>query len=64
MGMCASGDISQYKLDKLLGDTKGVKTYIDDILVLSKDSSEKNIGQLIIISGRMRAVGLKVNATK
>ena len=25
MGMCASGDIFQAKVDKLLGDTKGVK---------------------------------------
>ena len=37
MGMCASGDIFQAKVDKLLGDMEGVKTYIDDILVLSKD---------------------------
>ena len=37
MGMCASGEIFQSKVDKLLGDTDGVKTYIDDILVLSKE---------------------------
>ena len=36
-GMCASGDIFQAKLDKLISDIEGVKTYIDDILVLSKD---------------------------
>ena len=40
MGMCASGDIFQAKVDKLLGDIEGVKTYIDNILVLSKDSFE------------------------
>ena len=37
MGMCASGGIFQAKVDELLGDIKGVKTYIDDILVLGKD---------------------------
>ena len=37
MGMCASGYIFKAKLDKLLSDIKSVKTYIDDILVLSKD---------------------------
>ena len=37
MGMCASGDIFQSKVYKLLGDIKGVKTYIDDILFLVKD---------------------------
>ena len=37
MGMCASGDRFQAKVDKLLGNIKGVKMYIDSILVLSKD---------------------------
>ena len=37
MGMCASGDIFQAKVDELLGDIEGVKTYTDDILILSKD---------------------------
>ena len=43
MRMCASGDIFQAKVDKLIGDTEGVKTYIDDILVLGKDRSENYI---------------------
>ena len=29
LGMCASGDIHQSKVENLLGDIKGVKTYID-----------------------------------
>ena len=37
MGMCAWGDISQAKVDELIGDIKGVKTYIDDITFLRKD---------------------------
>ena len=64
MGMSASRDIFQAKVDKLIGDTKGVKTYIGDILVFSKDSFEKHIGQLKIIFWRLRAAGLKVNAPK
>ena len=36
MVMCDLGDILQAKLYKMLGDIDGVKTYIDDILVLSK----------------------------
>ena len=39
MGMCASGDIFQEKVDKI----ESVKTYIDDILVLIKESFSKNI---------------------
>ena len=37
MGVCALGGIFQAKVDKLLGDIKGIKIYIDDILVLRKD---------------------------
>ena len=57
MGMLASGDIFQAKVEKLLGDIEGVKTYIDDILVLSKDSFENHIDKLMIIFGRLRAAG-------
>ena len=64
MGICASGDIFQAKLDELLGDIDGVKTYIDDILVLGKDSFENHIEQLIIIFGRLRTSGLNFNAPK
>ena len=38
MGMCTSGDIFQAKLDELLGYIKGVKKYINNIPVLSKES--------------------------
>ena len=64
MGMCASEEIFQAKVDKLISDIKGVKTYIDDIIVLSKDSVENHIEQLIIIFGRLCAAGLKFNAPK
>ena len=37
MGMWALGDISQLRVYELLGYIEGVKTYIYNILVLSKD---------------------------
>ena len=43
MGMCALGDIFRAKVDKLLGDIEGVKTYIDDILAFIKESLYKHI---------------------
>ena len=64
MGMCASGDIFQDKVDKLLGDIEGVKTHINDILVLIKDFFRKHIEQLIMIFGRLRTAGLKFYAPK
>ena len=55
---------SKAKVNKLIGDIEGVKTYIDDILLLVKDSFENHIDHLIIIFGRLRAAGLKVNTPK
>ena len=37
MGMYTSGHIFLFKVDGILGDIEGVKTYIGDILVFSKD---------------------------
>ena len=49
MDMCTLVYIFQAKVDKLLGDIEGVKTCIDDILVLIKDCFINHIEQLIII---------------
>ena len=37
MGMCASGEILQAKVDKLNSDIKSIKTYINAILFLSEE---------------------------
>ena len=62
MGMCNSSDIFQAKVDKLLGDIEGFKTYFYNILVLIKNSFSNHIEQLSIIFVRLRAAGLKINA--
>ena len=43
MGMCTSGDIFQAKVDELLSDIEGVRTYIKNILLLTKDCFRKHI---------------------
>ena len=62
MGMCALVDIFEAKVDNLLGDIKGVKTYIDNILVLSKESFYNHTEQKRIVVGRLHTEGLKGNA--
>ena len=57
-------DIFQAKLYKLIGDIKGIKIYINDILLLSKKSLSNHVEQLRIIFGRLRASGLKVNSPR
>ena len=64
MGMGTSGDIFQAKLDDLIGDIEVIKLYIDDILVLNKESLSNHIEKLRITFGRLRAAGLKVDANK
>ena len=53
--------IFQDKVDKLLCDIKGVKTYIHDRLVLRKEIFYNHKEQLKIIFVRLRAARLKVN---
>ena len=64
MGMTALVNIFQAKVDKVISDIEGFKTYINDILVLSKDVFKNHMDQLRIIFGKLRASGLKVNAHK
>ena len=56
--------IFQAKVDELLVDIDGIKTYINDILVLSKNCFTKHIEQLRMLFGILCAAGLIVNATK
>ena len=64
MVLCASSDIFQYKLDELLGDIEGVKTYTADILVIGKMSLSQHIDQLRVIFDRLCTTGLKFDAPK
>jgi Reverse transcriptase (RNA-dependent DNA polymerase). len=64
MGMCCSGDVFQAKVDQLLGDIDGVKTYINDILVISKGSFDDHLKQLDTCFKRIQDAGLKVKAVK
>ena len=64
LGMCASVDIFQGKVDEILGDIKEAKTHINDILVLSKERLSKYTEQLRVIVARLRTSGLDVNAPK
>ena len=46
MGMVISGDVFQSKVYDLLGDIEGVRTYIDDILCISKGTFSEHLDQL------------------
>ena len=43
MGMLTSGDSLKFKVDYILVEMEGFKTYIDNILVLTNDSFTEHI---------------------
>ena len=53
MGMCASGEIFQAKVDDIIGDINGSKTYIDNLLVLVKGIFSQHIDKLIFLFNRL-----------
>ena len=62
--MYASGDIFQAKLDHLLGEIKVLKTYINNIMVLSNNTLNKHKEYLRVIFHLMSDYGLIVNTKK
>ena len=62
MGMYAPLDIFKSKFYEIIIDIEGIKAYIDDILILSKESVPKHIYQIRVIFSRLCIVGLRVNA--
>ena len=64
MGLCSYKYIFKAKPDKILGDIEGVKTYIKNIQVLSKDGYTKHIEELRDIFNRMWDDGLEISDKK
>jgi len=64
MGLCNSPDIFQEKMSELMFGLEFARAYIDDLLVVSKDSFESHLEHLEEVFTRLAGAGLKVNATK
>ena len=64
MGLCNSPDIFQEKMSNLMQGLDYVRTYIDDLLVLTKGTYEDHLAKLDKVLTRLKAVGLKVNCKK
>ena len=64
MGLCNSPDIFQEKMSSLMDGLEFVRTYIDDLLVISKGSWEDHLQKLDTVFARLKEAGLKVNAKK
>ena len=64
MGLCNSPDIFQERMSSLVGGLEFVRTYIDDLLILTKETYKDHLKSLEIVLERLSKAGLKVNATK
>jgi len=64
MGLCNSPDIFQEKMGELMADLEFVRAYIDDLIILTKDSWDNHLNQLRTVFSRLRDAGLKVHAKK
>lgn len=64
MGLCNSPDIFQEKMSELMEGLNFVRTYIDDLLVITNGSFEDHLSKLDSVLERVEAAGLKVNAGK
>ena len=64
MGLCNSPDIFQEKMSELMEGLEFVRTYIDDLLCLTKGSFEDHLEKLERVFSRLQRAGLKVNAKK
>ena len=64
MGLANSPDIFQEKMSTLFQDLTYVRTYIDDLLVITKGTYEDHLVKLGAVLNKLRRAGLKVNAKK
>ena len=64
MGVAGSPDIFQEKMTGLMATLEYVKAYIDDLLIISKDSFQDHLDKLEQVLIKLQNAGLKVNAAK
>jgi hypothetical protein len=64
MGVAGSPDIFQAKMSELMATLEFVRTYLDDLLCITKGNLEDHLLRLREVLIRLRDAGLKVNADK
>ena len=64
MGLCNSPDIFQEKMNELFAGFEYVRTYIDDLLIISNGSYEDHLQKVDKVLNKLLSAGFKVNAEK
>jgi hypothetical protein len=64
MGIAGSPDIFQTKMSKLMVALEFMRTYLDDLLCITKASLDDHLDYLISVFPRLQEAGSRVNAPK
>ncbi len=64
MGIAGSPDIFQAKMPELMVALEFVRTYLDDLLCITKASLDNHLDHLRLVLTRLQEASLKVNAPK
>jgi hypothetical protein len=64
MGIAGSPDIFQAKMSELMATLEFVRTYLDDLLCITKGDLEDHLAKLKKVLTKLQDAGLKVNADK
>ncbi len=64
MGIAGSPNIFQEKMSNLMATLKFVRTYLDDLLIITKGSLEDHLEMLSMVLTRLQDARLKINVDK
>ena len=64
MGIAGSPDIFQEKMSGLMESLEFVRTYLDDLLTLTKGTYDDHLLKLRMVLRQLLEAGLRVNVTK
>lgn len=64
MGIKIAPDVFQNVMSKLVQDMEYVKTYLDDLLILTNSSFKDHLLKLEMVLARLSTAGMRVNISK
>ena len=64
MGIANSPDIFQSKINQLMDGLDYVRAYLDDILIVTKNTYDDHLNKLDTVLQRLHAANLKINIEK
>ena len=64
MGLCNSPDIFQERISFLIQGLEYVRTYIDNLLIITKSDYQDHLDKLETVLNKLSETGLKVNTNK